>query len=617
MRKVGFFRSIQLKFIIIYILLLMIAIQVTGSYFATQLENNLLDNFMEVIDDRSDLLSYNLEQTLNKDRSDEPSDTTLEQEVQMILETGSTEDITNLEVVNMQGRVLGVIGANETSSHDIIGKKTTKDAIQKALLLGTVQENTLLDSKTRDRLYVKTVPLFEQDNKDSVIGVIYLEASMEGVYGELQNINGIFFKGSMFAIFVSALLGILVARTITKPIKEMRGQAQKMATGDFSQKVNVYSSDEIGQLAGTFNDMNDRLQYSYAAIEKEQRKLSSILANMSDGVIASDESGRVTLMNDAAGKLLGHNPEDCLGDDILDLLHLDEKLIDLTDLPESGSMILDFSDDDIFLIQANFSVVVDDDDQVTGTITVINDVTEQEKLERERREFVSNVSHELRTPLTTMRSYIETLTEGAWKNEQIAPKFLKVAQNETERMIRMVNDLLQLSKMDNKDYMLHRERIEFIDYFHQIIDRFDMNRPRHITLKRDLPKEKYVVWIDQDKMTQVLDNILSNAIKYSPDGGTITCRVVKKNHQLLVSVADEGMGISYERLEKIFERFYRADKSRTRELGGTGLGLAISKELVEAHQGKIWATSREGKGTTIFFTLPLMSKKRREHNHEV
>lgn len=280
-------------------------------------------------------------------------------------------------------------------------------------------------------------------------------------------------------------------------------------------------------------------------------------------------------------------------------------------------MILDFSDDDIFLIQANFSVVVDDDDQVTGTITVINDVTEQEKLERERREFVSNVSHELRTPLTTMRSYIETLTEGAWKNEQIAPKFLKVAQNETERMIRMVNDLLQLSKMDNKDYMLHRERIEFIDYFHQIIDRFDMNRPRHITLKRDLPKEKYVVWIDQDKMTQVLDNILSNAIKYSPDGGTITCRVVKKNHQLLVSVADEGMGISYERLEKIFERFYRADKSRTRELGGTGLGLAISKELVEAHQGKIWATSREGKGTTIFFTLPLMSKKRREHNHEV
>ncbi|HEX6593340.1 MAG TPA: cell wall metabolism sensor histidine kinase WalK [Bacillota bacterium] len=614
MHKVGFFRSIQLKFIIIYILLLLIAIQVTGSYFATKLENNLLDSFMEVIDDRSDLLSYNLEQTLNKNRSDQPADKTLEQEVQMILETGSTEDITNLEVVNIQGRVLGVMGSNETTNHDVIGKKTTKDAIQKALLLGTVQEKTLLDPKTRDRLYVKTVPLFEQDEKENIIGVIYLEASMEGVYGQLQSINEIFFKGSMFAILVSAFLGILVARTITKPIKEMRGQAQKMATGDFSQKVNVYSSDEIGQLAGTFNDMNDRLRYSYAAIEKEQRKLSSILANMSDGVIASDASGRVTLMNEAAGKLLGQNPEDCLGDDILDLLNLDEKLIDLTDLPDSGSMILDFSKDDIFLIQANFSVVIDEDDEVTGVITVINDVTEQEKLERERREFVSNVSHELRTPLTTMRSYIETLTEGAWRNEEIAPKFLKVAQNETERMIRMVNDLLQLSKMDNKDYMLKRERIEFIDYFHQIIDRFDMNRPRHITLKRELPKEKYVVWIDQDKLTQVLDNIISNAIKYSPDGGTITCRVIKQNKQLLVSVADEGMGISYKRLDKIFERFYRADKSRTRELGGTGLGLAISKELVEAHQGKIWATSREGKGTTVYFTLPLMGQKRRNHH---
>ena len=607
MGKIGFFRSIQLKFIIIYILLLLVAIQVIGAYFASEFDKELFSNFKSSINDRIELLSYNLEQAFNKERSEDDQGPTLIQDVQTIISDIDAKDLTTLQVVNDQRRVLGT---NDTFNMDIIGKKTVQDYVQKALN-GESPERQFFDQKTENRLYVRAVPI--KNNQGSIVGAIYIEASVEGVYDQLQNVNEIFFKGSILAIAVSAFLGILVARTITKPIKEMRRQAQTIARGDFSQKVNVYGTDEIGQLAVSFNDMNDRLRHSYATIEKEQRKLSSILLNMSDGVIATDAAGLVTLMNDAAGIMLNKNPEESNGELLLNLLRLDEKHFDISRLPESGSMIIDFgTDEEEFLIRANFSTISDEEDDITGFITVLSDVTEQEKLERDRREFVSNVSHELRTPLTTMRSYLEALTDGAWEDKQIAPRFLNVAQNETERMIRMVNDLLQLSKMDNKDFMLQRERVEFISYFHHVIDRFQMNIPEHISFTRDLQSGKSFVWIDKDKLMQVLDNIISNAIKYSPEGGTIRFKVAKQRNQILVSISDEGMGIPYDKVDKIFERFYRADKARSRKLGGSGLGLAISKELVEAHHGRIWARSGEGKGTTIFFTLPLMGRRRRE-----
>ncbi|WP_010094667.1 cell wall metabolism sensor histidine kinase WalK [Ornithinibacillus scapharcae] len=605
MHKVGFFRSIQFKVIIIYILLLLVAIQVIGSYFTTSLKAELLTNFKGDVEKRVDVLSHYLENAFNQERTGE-EETTLTQDIQGIVHDLDTDSTWNVLVVDGQGRILATNNYNEQEN---VGKKSTREIIQLALIVQRERESEAKDRKG-NIVYSKATPLF--DDEEVMVGLIYVEAPAQSIYNQLEEINEIFINGSILATLISALLGILVARAIAKPIMEMRRQAQIMGKGDFSQKVNVYGTDEIGQLAIAFNDLNDQLKHSYAKTEEETRKLNSVLENMSDGVIATDETGAVTLMNEAAGILLGVSPEDSYGEQIIDVLKLDEKVTELTDLPESGSIIIDFSDEnEIFLLRANFSTVTDDDDDVTGFITVISDVTEQEKLEQERREFVSNVSHELRTPLTTIKSYNEALLDGEWKNEQIAPKFLTVTHNETERMIRMVNDLLQLSKMDNREHQLQRERTEFIGLFHHVIDRFEMNSPEHIEFIRDLPNEKLFVWVDKDKLIQVTDNIISNAIKYSPEGGKVTCRVVKQRHQLLVSITDEGMGIAYDKLEKIFERFYRVDKARTRKLGGTGLGLAISKEIVEAHHGKIWAKSKEGKGTTVLFTLPLMGKKRR------
>lgn len=609
MKKVGFFRSIHLKFIIIYMLLLLVAIQVIGAYVAKEIENELLDTFRASINDRVDLLSYNLEQAFLRDRSEDGQTFSLQEEVQKIVTDIDRDAITSLLVINNQGRV---IGTNDYSRRDIIGKKSTEDIVQKALLIEAPLENISLDARTKNRVLVMAEPIY--DDNQNVMGLIYLESSLEGTYGQIQKINSIFLQGSLLAIAISAFIGVLVARSITRPIIEMRRQAQTMARGDFSQKVNVYGSDEISHLAETFNDLNDRLKHSIASTEKEQQKLSSVLANMSEGVIATDKAGEITLMNEAAGKLIGRNPGIIKGEYLLDFLNLEDKVVDISELPNTGSMIIDFNGDESFLLKANFSTIYDENEEITGFITVLSDVTEQEKMEQERREFVSNVSHELRTPLTTMRSYIEALSEGAWQDKKLAPKFLEVIQNETERMIRLVNDLLQLSRMDHKEYSLNRKRTEFIGFFNSVIDRFEMNLTENITLVRELPKGPYYVWMDKDRMTQVLDNIISNAIKYSPEGGTIICKVEKlDNKQLLISVEDHGIGIPFEMRDKIFERFYRVDRARTRKLGGSGLGLAITKEIVELHYGEIWVESIEGKGTTILFTLPLMNQKRRSN----
>lgn len=608
MKKVGFFRSIQLKFIIIYILLLLVAMQVIGSYFAREIERELLENFYSSIDDRVDLLNYNLEQAFSRERNLDDGDISLEQEVQGIVSEIDTVTISSLQVVNSQSRV---IGTNDYFNRQVIGKRTTIDIIQDALRHDASNSHISVDQQSEKRLYVKAEPIYNTEGE--VVGAIYVETSLEGVYGQLQNINRIFLRGSILAITISAVLGIFVARAITRPIIEMRHQAQTMARGDFSKKVNVYGTDEISHLAEAFNDLNVRLKHSIASTEEERQKLQSVLANMSEGVIATEKDGKITVINGAAELLLGRSSTKLKDQFLLEFLHVEDKISNITELQESGSMIIDVSDGkEEALVKATFSTILNEDNEISGFIAVLTDVTEQERIEQERREFVSNVSHELRTPLTTMRSYLEALADGAWEDEQLAPKFLNVTQNETERMIRLVNDLLQLSRMDQREYTLQRERTEFTSYFNEVIDRFEMNVREDIQFERISPKRKFYVWLDKDKMTQVLDNIISNAIKYSPEGGKITFSLQQKNRQLLVSIKDEGIGIPAEMRDKIFERFYRADKARTRQLGGSGLGLAISKEIVDAHYGEIWVEKTlEDEGTTISFTLPLMSQTRR------
>ena len=433
-----------------------------------------------------------------------------------------------------------------------------------------------------------------------------MKSNIEKVFKQIDEINQILAGGVAVSLTLTIIIGIFIAQTMTRPISDMRRQAQAMAKGNFSRKVRVYGNDEIGQLAIAFNHLTNQLQESQSTTESERRKLASVLENMTDGVIATDRKGRVSLINDSALVMLRLTRDLVINRPISSILGLEQEYAFEDMIQLKDSIALDFStEDQPYIIRVSFSVTQRETGFVNGLIVVLHDNTEQEKIDMERREFVSNVSHELRTPLTTMRSYLEALADGAWKDEEIAPSFLHVTQTETERMIRLVNDLLKLSRMDSQDYDLNTEWVEFNHFFNSIIERFEFSKSQDVDFKRLLPSDEFFVVIDTDKMTQVIDNIISNALKYSPDGGEIRFSVTQSDEVIKVMISDDGMGIPKANVKRIFDRFYRADRARSRAMGGTGLGLAIAREMIMAHGGEIWAESEEGKGTTIFFTLPV------------
>ncbi|MEC0792548.1 cell wall metabolism sensor histidine kinase WalK [Bacillus licheniformis] len=607
MNKVSFFRSIHFKFTLIYVLLIIVAMQIIGVYFVNEMEKSLLKSYNDSLDQRVNNLSYYLEQEMTKDRSTSSS-STLKEDAERILNDFSKEG--EILEVSLIDKSYEVIATSNPYSREVAGKKTTEGIIKRTLLVGIPYENKFFDPERDSKVRISVTPI-KKSNQET-IGAIYVVASMDNVYNQIRTINTILASGTFIALGITAFLGIFVARTITHPLSDMRKQAIELAKGNFSRKVRKYGNDEIGQLATTFNYLTRELKEAQSMTEGERKKLSSVIAYMTDGVIATNRNGAIILLNTPALELLNVSRETALEMPITSLLGLEDEYTFEDLVEQQDSLLLEIEQEErTSVLRVNFSVIQKEHGKIDGLIAVIYDVTEQEQIDQERREFVANVSHELRTPLTTMRSYLEALAEGAWQDPNIAPRFLNVTQNETERMIRLVNDLLQLSKFDSKDYQFNKEWIHFIRFFSLIIERFEMTKEQHVEFISNLPDRELYVEIDPDKITQVLDNIISNALKYSPEGGHITFSVdVNEEEELLyVSVKDEGVGIPRKDVEKIFERFYRVDKARTRRLGGTGLGLAIAKEMVQAHGGDIWADSIEGKGTTITFTLPYKEEQ--------
>ncbi|MCT4783967.1 MULTISPECIES: cell wall metabolism sensor histidine kinase WalK [Exiguobacterium] len=605
MKPTNFFKSIQWKLVVIYALLILVAMQVIGVYFVRSLERQYINNFSQSLVDRANLLSYNVSQGVASNGGDSTSDQQLNQVLDQLLSefTESTtlaDDIREVQIIDTNSVVRATSNPNNQS---LVGQRTASTFIQKSFATSGAQE-TVVYEDSNERMRVVAVPV-KSEVDGTTTGMIYIEASMQSIYNQMEQVTRILATGTLIALIITSILGILLSRTITRPIADMRRQAVEMRKGNFSRKVKVYSDDEVGQLAYAFNELTDELMEANATTEAERRRLTSVLENMSDGVVATDRSLRVILMNDQARDMIGVDEEEAMGANLQSLLEFDDEII----IPEDGTMppkLIDLStDDELFLVRAYFSPIQKHSGPITGLIVVLHDVTEQEQVEQDRREFVANVSHELRTPLTTMRSYLEVLAEGAYKDDELAPRFLETTQNETERMIRLVNDLLQLSKMDSKEYKMQKVKFDFIQFFNDIIDRHEMTKGETIEFRRKLMKRRVYVHADQDKMTQVIDNIITNAIKFSPEGGTITFRTMLRAKRLVVGIKDEGVGIPKSNLKKIFERFYRVDKARARNIGGTGLGLSIAKEVVSAHGGDIWAESEFGRGTTIYFTIPF------------
>lgn len=600
MHKMRFFQSVQFKLVIMYLLLIIVAMQVIGAYFVRELEGQLEKNFQDSITNSITLLDYNAREEIIKNSDNSVK---LQNDIRELLVDYSraSSNIIEVRIVDDKGKILGT---SNLDNQGIVGQKSNDPLVKRTLSLGTTSEDKIYkdESNKNNRVWVNVSSI---KNKGQVIGAIYLVADIESVYKQVDDITNIFITGTLIAMIITAVLGILLSRTITKPIIEMKRQAYAMARGNYSRKVKVYGVDEIGELADSFNTLTKRVQEAQAMTEGERRKLSSVLAYMTDGVIATDRRGKVILINTPAEKMLRVKHESANGRSIIDVLDIGDTY-QFEDLMEvDGSLTMDRSTlDKPYVLRANFSVIQRETGFNNGVIAVLHDITDQEKVDQERRDFVSNVSHELRTPLTSMHSYLEALSDGAWEDKEIAPRFLEVTQNETERMIRLVNDLLKLSRMDGGREQLEKSFVNFTDFFNHIIDRFEMMKKETIMFKRHIPKEPVIIEIDEDKVMQVLDNIISNANKYSPDGGRISFYLKKFEDEIEVSIADEGLGVPDEDLANIFDRFFRVDKARSREMGGTGLGLAIAREVIEAHGGRIWAERNKSKGTIIKFTLP-------------
>ena len=409
-------------------------------------------------------------------------------------------------------------------------------------------------------------------------------------------------------IVVVALL-LLENRRDNQKLEQLNQKVKDLIAGDYSEVLDMQGSPEITDMTNSINDLSEVIRLTHENLEQETKRLSSILSYMTDGVLATNRRGQIITINDMATKQLGVKRDEVQNMSILDLLSISDEydLRDLiTNVPE---LTIDSQDEngEYLSLRVRFALVRRESGFISGLVAVLHDTTEQDKEERERRLFVSNVSHELRTPLTSVKSYLEALDEGAL-SEPVAPDFVKVSLNETNRMMRMVTDLLSLSRIDNETSHLEVELTNFTAFITFILNRFDKIKNQDETKKyeiiRDYPITPIWVEIDTDKLTQVIDNIMNNAIKYSPDGGTITVSIKTTDEQLILSIADEGLGIPKQDLPKIFDRFYRVDKARSRAQGGTGLGLAIAKEIIKQHQGFIWAKSEYGVGSTFTIVLP-------------
>ena len=625
--KKRFFSSIRTKFVIVYVLVNIISLQLIGLFFTTQLRNSNVNTFEQNIIEQEKILNYHVREELEKasgnggDTSKVLDDNTAQEEstknnrdsksgIAKLVSEFNIQKLLLVNVIDNDSKILATSSKN--GNDEYLAKRSFDPLVSQVIKTGesTKQIQNNADSNKRVWIYVSPV---KKDNE--VVGVISLMADIESVYQEVNGISKIFIVGTILSILITTVIGFVASKTVTSSIEKMSSQVKKMVLGNYGTVVGIDADDEIGDLAKVFNQISKRIEEEQAVTETERRKLATIIESMMDGIITTDNNGKIILINTSAEDMLGGRDDEIfIGKDVLKILNITEYESIEEILEAEDSLLVNTSKtDEELLLRAEISKIEKEDKEdltqmsteLEGYIIVLYDVTDQERQEKERREFVSTVSHELRTPLTTMNSYIEALEEGVLEDKELAPQFIDTIHKETTRMIRMVNELMQLGKMDIKEEHYEKEFIDINKMLEQITDRFALTHPEKNFIKH-IPKSPIFVEGDQDKLTQVFDNIVNNAIKYSPDGKNITVRVRQNYHhnRVSISIKDEGVGIPLVHIDKIFNRFYRVDKSRQRSMGGTGLGLALAKTIVDAHKGRIWAQSREGYGSIIFVTLP-------------
>lgn len=594
--------SMHWQIMLIYFLLVFIALTIVSVFIINQLEayqlNSLRANLARAVNETNlltslaqydDLMEHQEEIQKSIDEGWEKSF----QETLSIVDDDMTVVASTIEgTVGQSGSAAGLDISLITSA--LGGKTDEKDGV----ITGDIPVKTLV------------YPIGEEDH---ITGAVYIRADLADIYGFLSQAKSIFARAMVLALLVTIVMGFLIARNITVPINDLTEKAERMSQGDFSQEISAKSDDEIGRLAEMFNLMRQKLDLTLSEISNEKSKLETILQYMADGLIALDLTGTIIHVNPAAMSMLGVTEAEVKHQNYDDLLgHLSDNLkLDYIkeQCQETGSQDTFQYGSSIFA--ARYDRFKDENGQDVGIIIVIQDITERQKLENMQTDFVANVSHELKTPLTTIKSYTETLLDGAADDPQTTRNFLSIIDTEADRMNRLVKDLLQLSRIDHQQESWHIKESNLIPLLKATVTKIEMmasQKKQHLNCLFQ-PDQNIMVVIDKDRIEQVVLNILSNSIKYTDEGGRIDIDVLTSDNQAKIIISDNGIGIAETELSRVFERFYRVDKARSRAMGGTGLGLSIAKQIVEQHNGNIEMESQEGKGTKTTISLPLAPRR--------
>ena len=594
------FKSMRVKFITIYFLLVFMAMVIVGVFIIQQFEQYHLG----VVRGNLTQIAESVMKTL--------------QEINW--QSNKEEIQKNIGPYEKMGMEIYVIEKNNdftiiSSTNLSYWQQNAMYILDSDLILsafhGEIKEKDII-SKLEHHRSSKNMAFPLYDEHSRIAGAVYLRQNLEEIYRTLDKSKSILTRATMLALFITIFLGYFLAKSITGPINDVTIKAQKMVRGDFDQVVDVKSDDEIGQLASMFNYLTAHLKSVLHEMSSEKKKMDTIINNMADGLIAANADGKIIHANPAALKMLKLEDE-----------YMEEKSFDEVFYPLNNKLTLDYLTnhkkwygseiiemDKGIKLRSKYAPIIRKNKDLEGLVVLLQDVTEHEKLENMRKEFVANVSHELKTPLTTIKSYTETLLDGTLDNKVLATEFLEVVEGETDRMTRLVQDLLQLSNLDYQQAKWDKQRIDMKDVVEGVILKLKVavdNKKQELTC--NIPEEEMMVLADRDRMEQVISNILANAIKYTGHGGQIKIGMKIENDVGKITIEDNGIGIPEEDIERIFERFYRVDKARAREMGGTGLGLSIAKEIVEAHNGKIDIISRQNKeGTKVVITLPVLEK---------
>ena len=590
------FRSLHMKLMLILLLLITSLMAVVGAFLTTSVSSFYIDTFYQQM---SDVFGEGNGDFIATLRSDAEAPDGAEQ-IRLLLDARAGElgiDYRTRNYFVLDGET-GAFLAGSTDASEL-PREQTANLLTARNAVATGDASLVGDESDITASYMDVaIPIFGGDNAY----IIYVLDNKDTVSGLNSQLFLIIMQALIIGLLISVLLSFLLSKTMVGPIEKLTASAEKVAAGDFDSRLTVESTDEIGILTGTFNEMAGVLQATLAAVENERNKLDTLFLHMTDGVVAFDHDGVLIHCNPAATSMLQRTvPAESTYDQLFGSVYPFREMLALQ-RPNyaEGEMLV--GDRTLELYLAPFS-----DQASGGVLIVLHDVTEQHRNEERRKEFVANVSHELRTPLTNVRSYAETLRDGGGEIPQdTANSFLDIIITETDRMTHIVQDLLTLSRLDAGNAELVLSRFPFGEAIESVTRANALAAKQRLhTLVYTPPESLPLIVGDRSRLEQVMMNIISNAIKYTPNGGHITITAGSSESEVWMEVCDDGIGIPEKDRDRIFDRFYRVDKARSRESGGTGLGLSIAREIVQRHHGTIELAPHQGPGTTVRLTLPI------------